>query len=69
MLRRMIRRATRLLQSVFIKMLEPTGLRPPLIHFEHKHLSDADRMACIQYLEARGYRLLLDRVNTAAFLP
>lgn len=52
-----------------IKMIEPTGLRPSLIHFEHKHLSDANRMACIQHLEARGYRLLLDRVNTAAFLP
>jgi len=52
-----------------IKMLEPTGLRPTLIHFEHKHLSDADRIACIHHLTALGYRLLLERVNTVAFLP
>ena len=43
--------------------------RPKLIHFEHSHVSPAERLAFYGELIALGYDLASDRGDTTAWLP
>jgi FkbM family methyltransferase len=50
------------IRMLFLK----SSLRPRLIRYEHLHLSNADRAACVQMLAREGYRLLPDGIDTIA---
>jgi FkbM family methyltransferase len=43
--------------------------RPRLIRYEHLHLSPADRVACVDFLGERGYKMYRDELDTVAYLP
>jgi hypothetical protein len=45
------------------------ALRPAVVQFEHKHLSEADRQRCERRLRALGYRLRSSRHDTLAIRP
>jgi hypothetical protein len=51
-----------------IKMVNFETLRPDVIHYEHRHLSDADRVACERLLASHGYRLHVAGVDTTAVI-
>jgi FkbM family methyltransferase len=52
-----------------IKMVDFARWRPSIIHYEHYHLSNADRQACQAYLHERGYRIQSAGIDTTAILP
>ncbi len=55
-----------------IKLLRSANLgirRPKLIHFEHAHVTPAERLAFYQELIEMGYDLASDRGDTTAWLP
>ncbi len=49
-----------------IKMLYGTGCRPDLILYEHKHLSECDKEACLQLLIDAGYCAAVGAGDTSA---
>jgi FkbM family methyltransferase len=51
-----------------LKMADIETYRPSLIHYEHEHLSDADRIASWDYLRRLRYELFTDDGDTAAYL-
>ena len=51
-----------------IKQLCSTGCRPDLIHYEHKHLSEPDKEACLRMLIQAGYRGAVGDEDTTALL-
>jgi FkbM family methyltransferase len=54
-----------------VKMIMATPLRPKIINYEHLHLPDADRAACVNLLGSLGYKMLQagpERIDTVAFL-
>jgi len=51
-----------------IKMIDYEKIRPEIIHYEHIHLSRADREACEQLLASHGYRLHCSGQNTTAII-
>lgn len=42
--------------------------RPPIVHFEHRHLSREDHDAALTLLAAEGYLLATERHDTTAYL-
>jgi FkbM family methyltransferase len=51
-----------------VKMIDFAVVRPTVIHYEHRHLSDADRVACERLLTAQGYRLAVSGIDTTALI-
>lgn len=50
-----------------LKMIDIDRFQPSLILYEHKHLSDSDRISARSLLSARGYQLLqLNSMDTVA---
>lgn len=52
-----------------IKRLDLNRLKPPILTYEHKHLSRGDRKACVQLLRGFGYTVTSQLGNTLAYLP
>jgi FkbM family methyltransferase len=50
-----------------IKMCDFSKMKPSVIHYEHRHLSDQDRIACDRLLSAQGYRLHITGPDTVAY--
>jgi FkbM family methyltransferase len=51
-----------------LKMAGIATYKPSLIHYEHEHLSDTDRIASWQYLRSLEYELFTHGGDTAAYL-
>ena len=51
-----------------IKMLDFGAVRPSVIHYEHRHLSNDDRIACERLLNGHGYRLHVSGIDTTAII-
>ena len=51
-----------------IRMVDFSKLRPSVVHYEHRHLSQTDRESCENELAAHGYRIHLGVVDTTAVL-
>ena len=49
-----------------IKMLDLRAMKPAIIHYEHFHLSPADRRAANEYLAEHGYRFWSAGLDTTA---
>lgn len=49
-----------------IKMFDLTQIKPELIVFESKHLSDKDKITCFEYLKSYDYQLKTFGANTVA---
>src|SRR5262249_28980307 len=43
-----------------IRSIDLSRIRPRMIRFEYRHMTDADADACIGHLAAHGYRFLLE---------
>ena len=43
-----------------IRSIDLTRIRPRMIRFEYRHMSDADADACLAHLSSHGYRFLLE---------
>ena len=50
-----------------IKQINFKKLRPKMIFFEYKHLSEKDKKKCKKILEQEGYKLITKRFNAFAF--
>jgi FkbM family methyltransferase len=53
-----------------IKMILSANIRPKIINYEHLHLSNVDRAACVDMLGSLGYKMLQAgplRIDTVAF--
>jgi hypothetical protein len=42
-------------------------MKPRILHYEHMHLSQTDRMECEQYLKSKGYKINNGFADTIAF--
>jgi FkbM family methyltransferase len=51
-----------------LKLFDVLTRKPPLIHFEHKHLSRSDVNGALALLIGGGYRIAVGSVNTVAYL-
>ena len=51
-----------------IKMINFKKMKPYIIHYEHKHLSDIERCECLQHLINQGYKIAIEEVDTIAYL-
>lgn len=51
-----------------IKRLNFARLKPRILHYEHMHLSPADREACVNLLVSQGYRIATGFADTTAVL-
>jgi len=51
-----------------IKMIDFHRVRPAIIHYEHVHLSNYDRLSCERTLSDQGYRLHSHGLDTTAVL-
>jgi hypothetical protein len=56
-----------------IRSIDFTRIRPRILRFEYRHMSDADADECIAHLASHGYRFILEshdiiavRVGSAA---
>lgn len=52
-----------------LKLFHGAGLRARIVGFEHKHLSRAERDACVEHLLSLGYRVALDGPDAVAYRP
>jgi hypothetical protein len=50
-----------------IKLINFKRLRPKILHYEHMHLSQADRKECESYLSNLGYKIKNGFADTTAF--
>jgi len=50
-----------------IKLINFKRLKPRILHYEHMHLSEADRRNCEQYLKDQGYQINHGFADTIAF--
>ncbi len=51
-----------------LRLFDFDRFRPGIVHYEHQHLSHADRIAAVQLLQARGYQLTAGPFDTLAVL-
>jgi FkbM family methyltransferase len=52
-----------------LKLLDVPARKPRVLLYEHKHLNDFDRDACLELLIGAGYRIGVGSVDTTAYLP
>ncbi len=52
-----------------VKNLLAADCRPDIIMYEHKHLIEPDKNACIRLLIGAGYKLAVGDIDTIAILP
>jgi FkbM family methyltransferase len=52
-----------------LKMIDFSVLLPPIIAYEHAHLSKSDMIAATELLLSQGYRLTRDNLDTIAYRP
>ena len=51
-----------------LKLFDFVRFRPPIVRFEHAHLSQADWDSAVQLLAKHGYRMLREKIDTIAYL-
>lgn len=49
-----------------IKMIDLNKIRPAIIRFEIKHLSDKDKSECLNHLASNNYKMIYDRIDVIA---
>lgn len=54
--------------TVILRMMDFTAMRPAIVRFEHDHLSGSEHRAAIQMLLDAGYDIALERFDTVAEL-
>lgn len=52
-----------------IKQIDFATVKPQIIFYEHRHLSQKENEECRQLLKDRGYFLLQERYDTLAYMP
>lgn len=52
-----------------IKSLDFNKIKPSILHFEHRHLSDKDLNECIHLLASHGYEFVAKRRDILAIIP
>jgi len=50
-----------------IKLIDFNKIKPSMILYEHKHLSENDKTDCMEYLKNKGYSLIIQGVDTFTF--
>jgi len=50
-----------------LKQLDTVKVKPHIIFYEHKHLNDAERLECEQFLTGLGYAMMKKFDNTIAY--
>jgi FkbM family methyltransferase len=52
-----------------LMLFDFTRFAPPIVHFEHRHLSAAEQDGAARLLARHGYRMVRDEYDTTAYSP
>jgi len=52
-----------------LKLFDFDGIKPPVVHFEHRHLSASERDEAVELLAGQGYRMVREEYDTTAYSP
>jgi hypothetical protein len=52
-----------------LKLFDFGQITPPIVRFEHRHLSAGESDEAVRLLAHHGYRMVREEYDTTAFLP